>query len=204
LASPTSNYIAYNREIDVLNPEGFKVDIADVIRALPKINRFNGQTNRPYSVASHSLMCEKIAFELFGLSEPHLSLAVMFHDASEAYVGDIVRPIKSSFQGFSALEARIMKKVYYELGFKENELKDVYNKNFVELVEEIDTLAACVEADVLTKVRILPHYKRISESYVDKTKNYKAVASNFLKRYVELTIKLADLKRRKHENRNVA
>ena len=108
IPDPTSDYIAFNREINLLSAD-FDAHIFDVFRALPNINRFNGQTLRPYSVASHSLMCEKMAYEAFGFNSPHLRIAVLLHDAAEAYLGDIVRPIKTLFVDFAALEKIIMK-----------------------------------------------------------------------------------------------
>ena len=93
----TSRYLTCNREIDVLDPDSFEPCIEEVVEALPKINRFNGHSIRPYSVAAHSMACVCVAHKHQRLMKPHLLLAILLHDAAEAYIGDIVRPIKQSF-----------------------------------------------------------------------------------------------------------
>ena len=56
------------------------------------INRFTGATNRPYSVAEHSLLCADIAAAR-GLPVA-AQLACLMHDAHEAIVGDASTPVK--------------------------------------------------------------------------------------------------------------
>ena len=52
--------------------------------------RFNGQTRTPIPVLWHSLMVA----ELCRSEDAGQQLEALFHDASEAYVGDWIRPIK--------------------------------------------------------------------------------------------------------------
>lgn len=67
-------------------------DIRDVAHHLALINRFNGATSRPYSVAEHSLLCERIAAAQG--ADAGLRLAALMHDAHQAYVGDVTSPAK--------------------------------------------------------------------------------------------------------------
>jgi len=67
-------------------------DLGDIAHHLAMINRFNGATSRPYSVAEHSLLVERIGAAR-GAS-PGLRLALLMHDAHEAYVGDMISPAK--------------------------------------------------------------------------------------------------------------
>lgn len=73
-----------------LDPREDEIDINDIANALSRICRFTGHvkpTVELYSVAEH---CVRVAMYL---PEP-LRLAGLLHDASEAYLSDIARPVK--------------------------------------------------------------------------------------------------------------
>jgi hypothetical protein len=73
-----------------------------VAHSLSLINRFNGHTCRPYSVAEHSLLvCELVEQAGHGV---HLQLAALVHDAHEYIVGDVATPLKPYMTGWYALE----------------------------------------------------------------------------------------------------
>lgn len=72
---------------------GADIDLADIAHALSLVNRFGGHTPGPYSVAQHSVH----VMQYVALTHPRdheLLLAALTHDASEAYLGDITRPLK--------------------------------------------------------------------------------------------------------------
>jgi uncharacterized protein len=77
------------------------VAIEDVAHGLAYQCRFNGQTSAFYSVAQHSLM-------VMALVPPALCFQALLHDAAEAYLGDMVKPLKLLFPEFSVIEARVM------------------------------------------------------------------------------------------------
>ena len=77
------------------------VAIGDIAHGLAYQCRFNGQTSAFYSVAQHSLM-------VMALAPPALHLQALLHDAAEAYLGDMVKPLKQLFPEFSVIEARVM------------------------------------------------------------------------------------------------
>ena len=82
--------------------------IEDIAHALSLICRFNGHCEKFYSVAEHSYWLAKYFYENCDYDDEHrLSLArhALFHDAPEAYVGDIIRPLKTS--EMKKLEQRI-------------------------------------------------------------------------------------------------
>lgn len=85
---------------DFENPEGSTIDIEDIAHALSQICRFTGHTARFYSVAEHSVHCASL------VPREH-RLAALLHDAAEAYLGDVSRPLKSILPQYKALEARV-------------------------------------------------------------------------------------------------
>ena len=78
-----------------------RIDIEDIAHGLAFQCRFNGQTTRFYSVAQHSLM-------VAALVSPRLRLPALLHDAAEAYLGDMVKPLKRLFPEFSRLEIGVL------------------------------------------------------------------------------------------------
>lgn len=72
------------------------IDIKDIAHSLALQTRWNGHCQTFYSVASHSLACARAA-EKVPSSLDIVAWALM-HDAAEAYIGDIIRPIKRSLR----------------------------------------------------------------------------------------------------------
>ena len=73
-----------------LDPED--VDVVDIAHALSHQCRFSGHVRQFYSVAEHSCRVCDLVGEL--ASEPYLELWALMHDASEAYLVDLPRPVK--------------------------------------------------------------------------------------------------------------
>jgi hypothetical protein len=84
-----------------LNPEESEYCIEDIAHALSNICRFTGHCNKFYSVAQHSQLLSLIVSE--GLAK-----AALLHDASEAYLTDIARPLKHlpQLEGYRKIERR--------------------------------------------------------------------------------------------------
>jgi hypothetical protein len=77
---------------DLANPRACDVHIEDIAHALAYICRFGGHIPRWYSVAEHSVECWlKVVGELHSRE---IQLACLLHDAAEAYLGDVVKPLK--------------------------------------------------------------------------------------------------------------
>lgn len=78
--------------VDTSQPSGEHIRLEDIAHALSHTCRFNGHTNVFYSVAEHAWHCSRI-LEQYG--HPQAALAALHHDDSEAYLGDIVRPLRA-------------------------------------------------------------------------------------------------------------
>lgn len=73
----------------------------DIAHALSMLCRYGGHTNRFYSVAEHCvLMSEAVS--------PENALWALLHDAAEAYMQDLVRPIKTVMSTYREAEDRLL------------------------------------------------------------------------------------------------
>ena len=73
-----------------LNPKPDEINIHDIAHALSLKCRFSGHCKCLYTVGEHSIRVAEL------LSD-NLKLSGLLHDATEAYMPDVVRPIKERF-----------------------------------------------------------------------------------------------------------
>lgn len=112
-------------------------DIRDIAHALSMSCRFTGHCLYFYSVAQHSVLVSEHC------SDPKWGL---LHDASEAYVADIARPIKSSLTNYAAIEQRIMACVAERFGLGYLYPDDLHEMDMRALVtERRDLMGPCEE-----------------------------------------------------------
>lgn len=91
------------RQFWPLDPRVDDIDIRDIAHGLSNMCRFTGQCREFYSVAEHSYRCASEA--------PNwLALSMLLHDASEAYLCDVSRPVKHAkgMESYREAEARLM------------------------------------------------------------------------------------------------
>lgn len=94
---------------DFSSPSIDKVYIGDIATALSKICRFGGQLpgNLFYTVAEHCVHCVKLAMK-DGVTDKKILLAILLHDATEAYCGDVVKPLKNLVgEAYQQIEKRV-------------------------------------------------------------------------------------------------
>ena len=87
---------------DPLNPDTELIDIVDIAHALSMLCRANGHFRSFYSVGQHSINCMREA-KTRGYSEK-VQLACLLHDASEAYLSDVTRPVKKELPKYLEIE----------------------------------------------------------------------------------------------------
>jgi len=99
-----------------LDPFNAKDDlcIEDIAHHLANINRFNGATKRPLSVAQHSVFVAR----LVGDNDNELGLQGLLHDASEAYLGDVTVFLKRTdgFKDYRDMEFILQTQIYEAFG----------------------------------------------------------------------------------------
>ncbi|CAN1553651.1 hypothetical protein MCERE19_02276 [Spirosomataceae bacterium] len=95
--------------VDVFDPKPEMFVIEDIAHALSMIPRWGGHYPFFYSVARHSRM---VCYRTKGNQ-----LEALMHDASEAYLMDLPRPIKQNMPEYKAIEEGVMKVIADKFGF---------------------------------------------------------------------------------------
>jgi len=124
-------------KIDLLNPTADMVHIADIARGLSNVCRFGGQIPHFYSVAQHSILVAKLMQE-DGCDSEQQFYGLM-HDASEAYLGDMVRPVKLKVRKYQSLEKQLMKVIAERFEMDYGLFNDVKPYDRLALEMEFDT-----------------------------------------------------------------
>lgn len=89
-----------------LDPKPEDINIYDIAHSLSMLTRFNGHCEEFYSVAQHSVLVAELVYKMTGsLVDARWGL---LHDATEAYIGDMTRPLKSVMPQFKEIENKIM------------------------------------------------------------------------------------------------
>lgn len=88
-SKPETIWLFSGGTIAPLDPDPNDILITDIAHALANQCRFTGHTKTFYSIAEHSILCASVA-------PKDLRLTTLLHDASEAYLCDIARPVKHS------------------------------------------------------------------------------------------------------------
>lgn len=109
--------------ISVQRPDPAMIDFVDIITALTKQCRFNGHCKRFYSVAEHTVRGVKLAQKLFPENK-QLAKSFFLHDFTEAYVGDVIRPIKKHLPEFKEIEKGFHKSILKAFGMAEKDFDE--------------------------------------------------------------------------------
>jgi uncharacterized protein len=94
-----------------LKPNAADISITDIAHALANLCRFGGHSTSFYSVAQHSVLVARQV-------PPEHRLAALLHDASEAYLIDLPRPIKRHpwLRAYKAAEERLQALIFEKFG----------------------------------------------------------------------------------------
>lgn len=109
--APPGTVIMWSRKVvDPLHLAAKDVDILDISHSLARQCRYNGHCGGFMSVARHSLwVSERLSIDY----DDTMQLWGLLHDASEAYIGDMVSPLKHSDEmvTFREVEEQVHKAV---------------------------------------------------------------------------------------------
>lgn len=164
-----------------LDPRAEEVSIRDIAHSLSMMCRANGHFTSFYSVAQHCVNCAREA-KLRGMSE-RVQMACLIHDASEAYIADITRPVKKQLLEYIQIEEKLQNFIYQVYGIGD------LNEEEEAQVKLIDDSLLNVEMKALMNgfsVNDLDTVGRYDFSFVDMT----SVEEDFIGIFKELESKL--------------
>lgn len=120
------------KKFHFLDPQPDEIDILDIAHALSLTCRFTGQCSEFYSVAEHSIRVAKIVPKEYRLH-------ALLHDASEAYLPDIPRPMKAQLPEFKIMENKILASIWARFA-------GWYDFSAHNVVKEADNILLATEA----------------------------------------------------------
>lgn len=142
-----SYYISHSgKRINIANIMADDIRLSDIAHHLTKICRYGGalELNQHYSVAQHSLALAWYA-EQNGYSLD-VQRALLMHDATEAYLGDIVSGLKKLLPDYKDIESKVYSLIMNKYNIKISEAID-------NIIKELDTRIVLDEV-----LCFIPHY----------------------------------------------
>lgn len=107
-----------------LDPSAEDIDEVDIAHALSLLCRYGGHSSRFYSVAEHCILVSLAV-------SPENALWGLLHDATEAYMGDLIRPLKRQMPDYATAEDHLMAFICLKFGLPlrcPDEVKDADNR----------------------------------------------------------------------------
>ncbi|THF26540.1 phosphohydrolase [Pseudomonas atacamensis] len=92
------------KQFGLYDPYVELIDPRDIAHSLANLCRFNGHTREFYSVVQHCCLVADLVPE-------EDKLAALLHDGTEAYVGDMVRPLKQWVAAYQDVEEWIWERI---------------------------------------------------------------------------------------------
>lgn len=128
----------------ILDPRQNEIFITDIAHALSMMCRFTGHVRKFYSVAEHCVHASRIV-------PPEDALWALLHDASEAYIADLNRPLKhftAVGETYMTVETTIMKAICTKFRLPFEQPKSVHDADTAMLYAEKDQLMPPVDWEV--------------------------------------------------------
>lgn len=98
------------RQFWPLDPRADEVDVVDIAHSLGYQCRYGGHSRRFYSVAEHCILMSMF------MPTRELALYALLHDAAEAYVVDVPRPLKRHLRGYAQIEDMVLSVILEKFG----------------------------------------------------------------------------------------
>ncbi len=136
------------KRVSFNNPMQEQITFGDIAWSLSRTSRFNGHTQGeyPYTVAQHSVWVAFIV-QHYLQANRLITLQALFHDAHEAYTGDIVSPLKyitELHHLISPIEKRLQRVIHQTFHIPEP------TEEAARIISLADQYALAVEAHHLT------------------------------------------------------
>ena len=179
-----------------LDPNPDDIDINDIAHALSLICRANGHFMHFYSVAQHCIACAEEAIER-GYS-PEVILGCLLHDASEAYLCDVTRPVKKHIPQYLQAEEKLQEVVWKRFIGRE------LTKDEKKLIFEIDDDILSQEFHLLMPEDLNEDYRKLKSACACDYQDPQEVKGRFIQTarilQHEMTMREAEQLLRTNEN----
>ncbi len=106
-------YITFTgQEVCPENLGNLNINLQDIAHHLTKIQRFGGALpfDKSYSVAEHSILMTQYALKHY--RSKNIARMCLLHDASEAYLGDVISGLKACLPDYQQLETKMTTLIY--------------------------------------------------------------------------------------------
>jgi hypothetical protein len=117
------------RQFWPLDPKVEEIFIEDIANSLSKQCRYAGHCREFYSVAEHSVYVSHCV-------SPELAFCALMHDATEAYVVDVPRPLKPWLKEYKEIEDRVWLAVAERFGLPKDMPHEVHEADTAVLLAE--------------------------------------------------------------------
>lgn len=98
------------KAVNLLNPDPDTIHIEDIAWSLSNVCRWGGHIKRRWTVGAHSIF---VAREVEPLGA---KLPALLHDATEAYLGDVITPLKKLLPNYKDIENNFLRIVLEKYG----------------------------------------------------------------------------------------
>jgi 5'-deoxynucleotidase YfbR-like HD superfamily hydrolase len=106
-------------KFSLIDPKPENVRIEDIGKGLSYKGHFSGQTPKFFSIAQHSVLVHDLIPKRARNKNPEIAMLALLHDASEAYIGDMVKPLKVLLPEFQKIENRLQSVILHSFGIEE-------------------------------------------------------------------------------------
>lgn len=100
----TQTYSGFTLDLD--DPKEEQINIIDICHGISHVCRYSGQCQRFYSVLEHVLNVYKL-LKIWEPTNYQLQLNGLLHDSAEAYITDLVNPVKILCPQYKTLEVKL-------------------------------------------------------------------------------------------------
>lgn len=149
-----------------------QISIRDISHSLARTCRYSGMMGGFYSVAQHSTLISKLV-------SPKYALTGLLHDAPEAYLRDLPRPVKLHLTGYKDLEEKVWQVIAHKFNLPQKIPKEI---------KEVDR--GIVKAELRDIMNLDEDFFKIQKETPDisiPSISIDQAKFDFMERYLELT-----------------
>lgn len=167
------------KHFDPIEPERSLIDIYDIAHSLSHVCRANGHMKHFYSVAQHSMACAREAVER-GYDKA-VVLGCLLHDGSEAYMSDVIRPLKSMMSYYLEAEDRLQNMIW------EKFIGHIPDEQERKLIFEIDDQMLSLEFKELMAEALNDEYKKLKRAVDTSYRPQADIRTEFIRLFEEVS-----------------